>query len=35
MMYQEKGMKTVERLWDETMEELEFSNAKEIMESLK
>jgi hypothetical protein len=35
LMYTEEGKKCMERLWDETMDELKFANAKDILASIK
>lgn len=35
MMYTSKGKKTAERLWDETMEEFEFAQVREILKSMR
>jgi hypothetical protein len=35
LMYTEEGKKCMERLWNETMEELKFANVKDILASIK
>ncbi|OQE36093.1 hypothetical protein PENCOP_c012G06882 [Penicillium coprophilum] len=35
MMYEPNGKQVMERLWEETMEELEFSNARGIIDSMR
>ena len=34
MMYTPEGKKTMAQLWEETLKELEFAKAKEILESI-
>jgi len=35
IMHDDEGMRARERLWNETMAELEFASVKEILDSMK